>query len=135
MDPELSIGYAHAGSHEADDWQAAGVMRCSICRRRLGKTILFLEETGAVPEPRQSWIVCGPCNDAVHEQMERVPVRSPVRLRVAVGIVATERTPEARRERLGQLSDESWARLFFWLFPITMLIHLAVVVVIAGWLR
>ena len=110
-------------------------LRCDICRRRLGQTICYAEETGDVPEPRRSWVLCSECNDAVHDQMERSPLRTPLRLRVAVGLVATERTPEARRGRMGQLTDEDWVKVFLWLFPITMLIHLAVIVAVAGWFK
>ncbi len=85
-----------------------------------------------MPEPRLSWVLCEECNAAVHEQMDLVPIRSPLRLRVAVGVVSTERTPEARRARLGQMSDTAWMKLFFWLFLITMLVHLGVIVAIAG---
>jgi hypothetical protein len=63
--------------------------------------------------------------------MDAAPIQSPVRLRVAVGLVSTIRTPAARRSRLGQLSDESWTKVFLWLLPITMIVHLAVIVVIA----
>jgi hypothetical protein len=107
-------------------------LRCSICSRRLRGSIYFVEETGDVPEPRGSWTLCHDCNAAVHEQMEASPVRSPLRLRIAVGIVATDRTPASRRARFGQLSDRSWMWLFFWLFFITMLVHLAIIVAIAG---
>jgi hypothetical protein len=110
-------------------------LRCDICRRRLGQTICYAEETGDVPEPRRSWVLCGECNDAVHDQMERSPVRSPLRLRVAIGLVATERTPAARRGRMGMISDDGWTKVFFWLFSITMLIHLAVIVAIAGLIK
>jgi len=110
----------------------AGALRCSICSHRLGSSVYFVEETGDVPEPRGSWTLCRACNDAVHEQLEASPVRSPLRLRIAVGLVATDRTPAARRARFGQLSDRSWMKLFFWLFLITMLVHLAVIVAIAG---
>jgi hypothetical protein len=110
----------------------AGALRCGICSRRLGSSVYFVEETGDVPEPRGSWVLCRACNDAVHEQLEASPVRSPLRLRIAVGLVATDRTPAARRARFGELSDRSWMKLFFWLFLITMLVHLAVIVAIAG---
>ncbi|MGH2514504.1 MAG: hypothetical protein ACRDHP_02510 [Ktedonobacterales bacterium] len=128
----------HAGGAQTapDDAGASGArteaLRCDICNHRLGGTVSYLEETGDVPDPRQSWVLCTECNGAVHEQMERAPVRSPLRLRVAIGIVSTERTPTARRAHLGQLSDTSWMKLFFWLFLITMLVHLAIIVAIAG---
>jgi len=106
-------------------------LHCEICQRRLGKSLFFVEETGDVPPPRRSWVLCQACNEAVHAQMELAPVQSAVRLRVAVGLVATMRTPAARRARLGQLSDQSWTKVFLWLLPITMIIHLAIIVIIA----
>ena len=107
-------------------------LRCAICERRLGKTLTYLEETGAdVPPPRQSWLLCDACNDAVHEQLEQSPVRSPLRLRVAVGLVAAERVPAARRGDLGELSDRMWERLLFWGIVAAFALHLAVMVFIA----
>lgn len=105
--------------------------RCAICQRRLGSSIYFLEETGAVPEPRQSWALCGACNDAVRERMRLSPMRGDLRLRVAVGLVATERTPTARRARIGELSDRRWEALIFWAFLLAMLGHLALIVFVA----
>jgi hypothetical protein len=111
--------------------KATGPLRCDICSRRLKHSLFFVEETGDVPPPRRSWVLCRACNEAVHWQMELSPVQSPVRLRVAIGLVSTTRTPAARRARFGQLSDESWVKVFLWLLPITMLVHLAVIVAIA----
>jgi hypothetical protein len=108
------------------------VLRCAICARRLGQTLTYVEETGDVPEPRQSWLLCAACNAAVHEQMAQSPIRSPLRLRVAVGLVAAERTPEARRARYGQLSDQAWERFIFWSFVLAFLAHFAVMVAVAA---
>jgi hypothetical protein len=113
----------------------AAHLTCDICRRRLGKNIFFVEETGDVPDEKRAWRLCGECDEAVHAQLVDSPVRTPLRLRVAVGLVAAERTPEARRSNFGQLTDESWAKFFFWLFPIAMIIHLMVIVAIAGWFK
>jgi hypothetical protein len=133
MEHFVQAGDSHGAPHGADTATTeAGALRCGICSRRLGSSVYFVEETGDVPEPRGSWALCRACNDAVHEQLEASPVRSPLRLRIAVGLVATDRTPAARRARFGELSDRSWMKLFFWLFLITMLIHLAVIVAIAG---
>jgi hypothetical protein len=134
MDPQLST-YAQGTTPPEPDAEATAPQRCSICNRRLGRWMFFVEETGDVPEPRGSWVLCAACNEAVHIQMELSPVQSPVKLRVAVGLVAAERTPEARRSRFGQLTDESWVKVFLWLLPITMLIHLAIIVLIANWAR
>ncbi len=105
---------------------------CSICQRRLRRSIHFLDETGDVPEPRMSWALCDACNSAVREQMTQSPVRGALRLRVAVGLVAAERTPAARRARIGQLSDQHWESLLFWAFLLFMLGHLALIVFIAS---
>lgn len=110
-------------------------MRCSICARHLGRTVAYLEETGEVPEPRQEWVLCEPCADAVRHQMEQAPVHSPLRLRVAVALVATERTPQARRARRGQLSDTQWINVLFWAFILGLLAHLALIVAVAGMTR
>ena len=77
-------------------------------------------------------MLCTACNDAVKQQMAEVPVHSPIRLRVAIGVVSTERSPAARRARRGQLTDKTWFKLFFWGALITMLFHLALIVAIAG---
>lgn len=136
MDDVPAMGRAHAAPLDLDAPTAhAGHLTCSICRRRLGKSLFFVEETGDVPEPRRSWVLCEACDEAVHQQMDLSPLRSSLRLRVAVGLVAAERSPEARRGQFGQLSDEQWAKVFLWLFPITMIVHLAVIVAIAGWFK
>ncbi len=133
MEQSVHAGSSSGAPHDATtSHHRAEPLRCSICSHRLGSSVYYLEETGEVPEPRGSWVLCRDCNEAVHEQMDASPVRSPLRLRIAVGLVATDRTPAARRARFGQLSDRSWMKLFFWLFLITMLVHLAVVVAIAG---
>jgi hypothetical protein len=108
---------------------------CDICQRRLGKDLFFVEETGDVPDGKRSWVLCAECDAAVHAQLEVSPVQTPLRLRVAVGLVAAERTPEARRTNFGQLTDEGWIKIFFWLFPITMIVHLLIIVAVAGWFR
>src|SRR5690348_5856694 len=98
MEPRLPGASTFAEMGETEAPQHAGErLRCSICERRLGKTLTYLEETGDVPEPRLSWLLCEPCGTAVREQMGRANLQSPLRLRVAVAMVSTERTPEARR--------------------------------------
>jgi hypothetical protein len=132
MDYSLSTGSepaqvrpSGAGEQRADE------LRCAICERRLGSTLVFVEETNDVPEPRRSWLLCQACDAAVHEQLDRAPTRSPLRLRIAVGLVAAERTPTARRARFGQLADLTWERLLFWSFILAFAVHLAVMVFVA----
>ncbi|MEO7003090.1 MAG: hypothetical protein ABI068_14860 [Ktedonobacterales bacterium] len=127
--------FVHPTSHNAeqvaDEHESHQQVRCAICERRLGGTLHYLEETGDVQDERRSWTLCGDCNSAVRQQMESTTVRGPLRLRVAVGLVATERTPAARRANWGQLSDRHWERVLFWSFFLFMLAHLAFLVVLA----
>ncbi len=133
MDQSLFAGLQPAQIHPTGtSGERAEELRCAICERRLGTTLTYVEETGDVPEPRQSWLLCRACDDAVHQQLDRSPLRTPLRLRVAVGLVATERTPAARRARFGQLSDLTWERLLFWSFIIAFAVHLAVMVFVAA---
>jgi hypothetical protein len=121
----------YAGVDAQAAMTAQAPTRCAICQRHLGRSIHFLEETGAVPEPRQSWALCDACNSAVRDQMRLSSLRGDLRLRVAIGLVATERTPAARRARFGQLSDQRWEALLFWTFLLFMLAHLAIIVFVA----
>jgi hypothetical protein len=59
-------------------------------------------------------------------------MRGDLRLRVAVGLVAAERTPTARRASFGALSDRRWEALLFWSFLLAMLGHLALIVLVAA---
>ncbi len=108
---------------------------CSICLRRLGTDIAFLDETGDVPEPRQSWTLCPDCDKAVRAELEQSPVVGPLRIRVAVGMVAAERSPRAiRRIRTGW-KDDTWLMVLCWGFAIVMIIHVFVIAWVAQLIR
>jgi hypothetical protein len=106
--------------------------RCSICRKRIWSGGLMLEDPAEAPEPQRSWLLCKGCHAAVLEQLERSPVRTPVRVRVAVGLVAAERWPRARARRLGkEREDHVWIALLGWGFVAIMLLHLVIIVLLA----
>jgi len=132
MDQWTPTEATYPTSRDVSALQTHAPTRCSICQRRLGRSIHFLDETGDVPEPRLSWELCDACNSAVREQMTQSPVRGAMRLRVAVALVATERTPEARRARIGQMSDQHWEAFLFWAFLLFMLGHLVLIVIVAS---
>ena len=135
MNDEPIVTTSRAGPSEGHQPARSAGLRCAICERKLGKSLHFVEETGDVPEPRGSWLLCDECDAAVHEQLARTPIQSPLRLRIAVGLAASERTPAARRAAFGQMSDRSWALLFLWLLPLTMIVHLAIIVWVAGLIK
>lgn len=110
-------------------------LRCSVCTRRLRGSIAYLDETGDAPEPRQSWMLCPTCDAAVHAELERSPVQGPLRVRIAVGLVAAERSPHAWRVPRSGMRDDQWLTFLFWGFGIAMVIHLLVIAWIAMLIR
>ena len=86
-----------------------------------------------MPEPRLTWTLCKPCYSALLNEMRVSPVRSPLRLRIAVGIVASERWPQAYPTRVRlYISDRRWFVFIMVGLIIALLVHLALIVAIAG---
>ena len=106
-------------------------VRCSICTRRTWSNATHLIEPLGVPEPRQSWTLCKRCSELLLIEMERSPVLSPLRLRIAIGIVAADRSPFVYAPTHKPLSERNWIVIIAWLFGIAMLLHLALVVMLA----
>lgn len=118
---------------QREDLSGAGkrrAVRCSICRRRTWKATR-VEEPPGVPEPRQTWMLCNRCNAALLVEMERSPVLSPLRLRIAIGLVAAERSPDAYAPTRRPFDDRTWILVMAWGFGIAMLLHLVLIVMIA----
>jgi hypothetical protein len=69
--------------------------RCSICLRLIWFQIIILSELVEAPEPHQQWILCKQCYQALLAELRRSTIRSPLRLRIAIGLVAAERSPVA----------------------------------------
>lgn len=108
-----------------------GAVRCSICTRRIWVNATYLIEPLGVPEPRRSWTLCKRCNTLLQAEMERSPVLSPLRLRIAMGIIAADRSPFVYAPTHKPLSERNWIVIIAWLFGIAMLLHLALVVMLA----
>lgn len=85
-----------------------------------------------VPEPRRSWILCNDCYQALVIEMRRSPVRTPLRLRIAVGLVASERWPQSSSPYRSILNDRKWILFIAWGFVVAMLFHLVLIVMIAA---
>ena len=104
---------------------------CSICTNRIWFDAVPLIEPEGVPEPRTSWTLCQDCYRSLVVEMRRSPVRSPLRLRIAMGIVASERWPLSYSPDNTAATDRRWILFIAWGFVIAMLIHLALIVMIA----
>lgn len=107
-------------------------VECSICKRRIWFDPIHLIEPEGAPEPRLSWVLCNGCYQALLAEMRKSPVRSPLRLRVAMGIVASERWPHAYSTKLSNfVSDRRWIIFIAVGFILAMIVHLALIVLIA----
>lgn len=105
--------------------------QCSICTNRIWLDPTFITEPEGVPEPRHSWVLCRECYQALVVEMRRSPVRSPLRLRIAIGLVAADRWPQSRSSTYTMLGDRRKILFIVWTFIIAMLVHLALIVYIA----
>ena len=108
------------------------MIRCSICERRMWYNFIALIEPEDVPAPRQEWTLCKRCHEALLDQLRFSPVRTPLRLRIAIGFVAAERSPYAYAPSRKPLSDRSWIIIMAWGFGIAMLLHLLLIVMLAS---
>lgn len=106
--------------------------RCSICTHRTWFNAVPITEPQGVPDPRREWTLCTECHAALLMEMRRSPIRSPLRLRIAMGLVAAERSPEAyQRLEDGSMSDHRWIVVLAWGFGIAMILHLILIVMLA----
>ena len=89
-------------------------LRCSICTSFILFHSIALKEPIEAPEPRHEWILCKACHEAVLVEMLRSSIRSPVRLRIAVGLVAAERSPNAYPVNTKTHEQQEFDREFAW---------------------
>nr|BBH90423.1 hypothetical protein KTC_51740 [Thermosporothrix sp. COM3] len=108
-----------------------GPIHCTVCDQRIWFEPIQVTEAEEAPEPRQSWLLCKHCYRALLEEMRRSPVKSPLRLRVAMGIVAAERWPKAYPTELqAYLSDRRWFFFIAASFFLFMILHLVIIVLL-----
>ncbi|HEY4386915.1 MAG TPA: hypothetical protein VGN34_20865, partial [Ktedonobacteraceae bacterium] len=73
---------------------------CSICTNLTWFHSIVIEEPVEGPEPRYTWLLCKPCHTALLKELSRSSFNSPLRLRIAMGFVAAERSPNAYAPKL-----------------------------------
>ena len=109
------------------------VAYCSICNNRIWFSPIRIREPEGVPPPRLSWVLCKECHGDLLDEVRRSPIRTPLRLRIAVGIVAAERWPHGYPTRVQQFASDRRLIVFMAVsFIVAMLLHLGLIVMIAG---
>jgi hypothetical protein len=107
-------------------------VRCSICTSFIWFDPIALKEPVEAPEPRHEWVLCRRCHQALLVEMARSSIRSPVRLRIAMGLVAAERSPRAysntRVSEHQQFQREfAW---FTWAIVLFGLLHVVIFIIL-----
>jgi hypothetical protein len=108
-------------------------IRCSICTSLIWFHPIALKEAVGAPEPRYEWVLCKPCHKALLVEMRRSSIRSPARLRIAVGLVAAERLPKAYTMSTLAREQREFQREFAWIMRLLVLFalwHLAILVIL-----
>jgi hypothetical protein len=107
--------------------------RCSICRHFILFYPIALKEPIDAPEPRQEWTLCKACHEALLVEMRRSAIRSSLHLRIAVGLVASERSPNAYSMNTQTHEQREFDRQFAWfVWAIVLfgLLHVAIFAVL-----
>jgi hypothetical protein len=107
-------------------------MRCSVCIRFIWFRPAVLKEPQGAPEPRYEWVLCKPCHRVLLVELGRSSIRSPTRLRIAMGLVAAERSPRAYvsarvHEQRAFQREFTWA---MWLLILFFLWHLVIFAIV-----
>lgn len=100
------------------------LIRCSICTNFIWFRPIALKESAGVPEPRHEWVLCKPCHEALLVEMRRSSIRSPVRLRIAMGLVAAERSPHAYIVQTAIHEQQEFERELAWAIRLLVLFAL-----------
>jgi hypothetical protein len=108
-------------------------LRCSICTNFIWIHPIALKEPIEAPEPRHEWVLCKLCHEALLVEMRRSIIRSPIRLRIAMGLVAAERSPNAYTLNTQMREQREFQRQFawfVWLMFLFFLWHLVIFVIL-----
>jgi hypothetical protein len=91
---------------------------------------IALQEPPGAPEPHRAWVLCRHCHEVLLTQLRLSPVRSPLRLRIALGLVAAERSPKAYSVNSHRRDQRRFIAIA-WVLLLAMVLHLAVIVFLA----
>lgn len=108
-------------------------IRCSICTSYIWFNPIALNEPVGAPEPRQEWVLCKPCHAALLVEMRRSSIRSPARLRIAMGLVAAERSPKVYHMSVYMREQQEFQREFAWVMRLLVLfalLHMVILVIL-----
>jgi hypothetical protein len=111
-------------------------IRCAICDLRSSGPLYRVVESASPDDEPRSWLLCADCAAAVRQEVERADLRTPLRVRIAVGIVALQRRPRHyhfwNEQFWEEDDDDAQTRVVKWfIFGLVIFKTLFIVLVIA----
>jgi hypothetical protein len=112
-------------------------IRCAICDRRSSGPLYHVVESDPPDDEPRSWLLCADCAAAVRQEVERADLRTPLRVRIAVGIAALQRRPRPQyhfwnEQFWEQEDDAAQTKVVEWfIFGLVIFKTLFIVLVIA----
>lgn len=103
-----------------------GRRQCSICARRLHWRALLVDALDIPSEHAQSgqtWLLCVPCFTAVRNHVQQSASQHPARVLVALGIVASQRSPKFRAPWMDRIGEPLLDNFFPVILGGAMLLH------------
>lgn len=97
----------------------------------------YLEESDDEHESSRSWLLCTPCHDVVQQELKRADLRTPLRLSVAIGVVASEHASRQCADRLrfwDHLDDRSLERLLLGSFMAVFVVHALAFILVTAYI-
>lgn len=128
MMPENDIAATLKRKTEQRKWYKP--VRCSVCMGFIWFHPTVLAEPAVESEPGRSWVLCKPCYKLFLAEINRSSIRSPARLRIALGLVAAERSPSAYNPERNAEREFAWAMWFLAFFGLLHLVLLALLLTI-----
>jgi hypothetical protein len=110
--------------------EASVPARCSICFKPAWTELFTLRESAEALDSQPSWVFCKTCHTAVMRELQNSLLHSPVRVQIAVGLVAAERWPYLRPNAV-EREERIWIVFLLCGFTGCVLIHLILLILLA----
>ena len=111
--------------------QAEKLKICEVCKRKVWFSPYYVMEPEDAPPPTRGWNLCKHCFMALRVELRHSALYNPLRVRVAMGMLAAQRSPDAYPTRMHYYVHDRGLVLFIGIVIfLTMIFHLILVVLI-----
>ena len=108
-------------------------LTCDLCGEHMPGSGYYYAEAGEGMEPPSVWTLCETCSALVTEQLARMRADAPMRLRIAVGVAASERGVTRDETPAARGGDEAgFNRLLIAVVWIAFIVHAAAFILVVA---